>query len=172
MCSMTTFSKFVNSFSLTLSCHPVCTCLHTKWLYLHSKPSKISVNWTAICYILLSTPKKKLWTLSSHFHSLIHLYERLVPDEERRQLRKNPQCFVIIWDHVAFSSSHRLINSPSPGWCHFSFHNTPHSSASQRKSLLGGELMLDVWAYLQKITTDGSDVQKHHCPRCMVERGT
>lgn len=38
---------------------------------------------------------------------LAELYERLVPGEERGKVRQNPECFVIVWYIVHYSTSSR-----------------------------------------------------------------
>ena len=57
--------------------------------------------------------------------------------EEKGQVKCNPEASVIVLDDVALQYSPLVTEwlTAVPGWCHFSFQLTPHSSAPWRNSL-------------------------------------
>ncbi len=61
-------------------------------------------NETAICYMLphlhLKIHQKIKMLLKHPTLRTFDLYERLVPGEEKKQVRLNLECFVIEWDDV------------------------------------------------------------------------
>lgn len=69
---------------------------------------------------------KLLLGTQSLFSFLDDLYERLMPGEEKGQVRQNAGYFVIGGHDVAFPhlfQSQRGLQ-PITGWCHFSLHLT------------------------------------------------